>query len=86
LASAANAAQQPILLSADADPVNGATNVALADGVWRDEALHFGRIFHFFDSARVEAARDTWRSVTANPAAEPHYWKQDDRGKWIEGP
>jgi DNA polymerase-3 subunit chi len=86
LASGANAARQPILLSADADPVNGARNVALADGTWRDEALGFDRIFYFFDDSHVAAARETWRAVKGNAEAEPHYWRQDDKAKWIEGP
>src|SRR3712207_6746659 len=42
------AEQQPILLSSDVIPANGATNIALADGEWRDEALTFERAFYFF--------------------------------------
>src|SRR3546814_15588919 len=42
---------QPILLSPDPAPVNGAGNIPLADGPWRDEALPFARPFTFFDHA-----------------------------------
>src|SRR3546814_6340514 len=34
---------QPILLSQDCTAANGARHIALADGVWRDEALDFDR-------------------------------------------
>ena len=85
LASGAGADAQPILLSTGTEPVNGARNVALADGAWRDEALGFDRIFYFFDDANLDAARTTWRSLKDNAAAEPHYWKQDG-GRWVEGP
>src|SRR6476620_8959915 len=36
---AAGAQRQPILLSPDPKSLNGAANIALADGRWRDEAL-----------------------------------------------
>ena len=77
---------QPILLSATTDAPNGARNVALADGEWRDEALAFDRVFYFFDSATVEHARASWRALKDREGAERHYWKQDERGRWIEGP
>ena len=34
---------QPILLSTEPVPANGATNIALADGLWREEALGFAQ-------------------------------------------
>ena len=37
--NAPRAEAQPVLLSSAVDPLNGATHVALADGIWRDEAL-----------------------------------------------
>ena len=78
--------RQPILLSRDVDPLNGATNVALADGVWRDAALGFARSFYFFDASRLDGARQAWRSLMKQEEAEPRYWKQDERGKWVQGP
>jgi DNA polymerase III subunit chi len=86
LAPGANAGRQPILLADRVDAANGARNVALADGEWREEALAFQRIFYFFDNDHLPAARATWRSLKAKPDAEQHYWKQDDSGKWTEGP
>lgn len=79
-------ASQPILLASGLDPENGARNVALADGIWREEALAFDRIFYFFDAARLDEARASWRALNAHPDAELHYWKQDERGRWVEGP
>lgn len=77
---------QPILLSAEPDRANGATNIALADGRWRDEALGFERAFYFFDDSGRDEARAAWRALKGRPEVEPRYWKQDERGKWVEGP
>jgi DNA polymerase-3 subunit chi len=80
-------AMQPILLCAQATaaPANAARNIALADGVWRDEALSFDRAFYFFDDATIAAARDCWRSLKGREGVEPRFWRQEGR-KWIEGP
>jgi DNA polymerase III subunit chi len=83
---AASAGSQPILLSTSVEAANGAGNVALADGVWRDEALGFSRTFYFFDSEQLEGARASWRSLKAKADVELRYWKQDDAGKWVQGP
>jgi DNA polymerase III subunit chi len=80
-----NPERQPILLSCSAEPLNGATILAIADGEWRNEALGFARVFYFFDASSLDTARGAWRQVKSVHAAEPHYWKQVD-GKWIEGP
>src|SRR5687767_2805955 len=45
-AGSASPERQPILLAAEPDPVNGARNIALVDGHWRDEALRFDRTFY----------------------------------------
>ena len=62
------------------------TLVALADGEWRDEALGFERSFLLFDNSRIDDARATWRKLSAAEDVETHFWKQDDRGRWSEGP
>ncbi len=86
-AGGARDADQPILIAASAAPAaNGARNVAIADGLWRDEALAFDRIFYFFDSARIDQARTSWRALKDQAGAERHYWKQDENGRWAEGP
>jgi len=75
---------QPILLSDTPEPLNGATNIALADGRWREEALGFQRTFYLFDAGAVDAARTTWRTLSKRVEVEARYWKQDDRGKWVQ--
>lgn len=74
-------AAQPVLIAADAGPpANGARNVALADGTWREEALAFDRAFHFFDEDRIAEARAAWKSLAGRDGVERNYWKQTDRG------
>ena len=78
---------QPVLIAASAGAAaNGARNVAIADGVWREEALAFDRVFYFFDGASIDGARASWRALKDREGAERHYWKQDERGRWTEGP
>jgi DNA polymerase III subunit chi len=84
-ASAARAEAQPILLSGELVALNGATNVALADGVWRDEALGFSRTFYFFDPNGLDPARAAWRALKDRLVFERRYWKQMD-GRWVAGP
>ena len=73
---------QPILIAADPAPANAARNIALADGVWRDEALTFERAFHFFDADRIAEARIAWKSLAERDGIERRYWKQNDAGRW----
>jgi DNA polymerase-3 subunit chi len=80
------AGSQPVLLSTEPQPANGAANIALADGRWRDEALGFARAFYFFDNDARDSARDAWRALKGRPEVEARYWKQDERGKWVQGP
>ena len=77
---------QPILLSEQPLPANGAINIALADGEWRDEALGFSRAFYFFDDGRRDSAREVWRALNDQAEVERRYWKQDEKGKWVQGP
>ena len=76
---------QPILLSILIETVNGAKFIALADGVWRDEALEFDRAFYLFPPDATDNARTAWRSLGDNENVERRYWKQDG-GKWVQGP
>jgi DNA polymerase-3 subunit chi len=73
---------QPILLAETPDPANGARNIALADGVWRDAALGFDRAFHFFDGERIAEARTAWKALADRDGIERRYWKQNDAGRW----
>ncbi len=75
-------AAQPILLAPDVDAANRARTVALADGIWRDDALDFDRAFHFFDEDRIVEARTAWRALADKPDVQRRYWKQNDAGRW----
>jgi DNA polymerase-3 subunit chi len=77
-------ADQPILISATPEPLNAARNVALVDGVWRDEALNFERAFHFFDDRSIDAARAAWRGLSGREGVDPRYWKQSEGGRWAQ--
>jgi len=82
IAGGADDAHQPVLIAADATAANGARNVALADGQWRDEALGFDRAFHFFDEEKIAEARLAWKALADREGVERHYWKQDEDGRW----
>ena len=75
-------ALQPVLLAGEVNAANGARNVALADGSWRDDALDFDRTFHFFDEDRIRDARAAWRALGDRDGIERRYWKQNDAGRW----
>ena len=79
---------EPILISGTLDtaPPNRATHLALADGEWRDDALGFERVFLLFDNSRIDDARATWRSLAARDDVDNRFWKQDENGRWSEGP
>lgn len=79
-------ALQPILIGAGIDAANGARNVAIADGAWREEALDFDRAFYFFDAESISGARTAWRALSGREGIEPRYWKQDEQGRWKIGP
>jgi DNA polymerase-3 subunit chi len=77
-------ADQPVLIASSPEPLNGARNIALVDGLWREEATGYERAFLFFDAETVEGARTTWRSLSKREAIEARYWKQDERGRWSQ--
>lgn len=77
---------QPILLSTEPKPLNGAANIALADGIWREDALGFERAFYFFDAGRIDDARRAWRALKGREGVEARYWKQSEAGRWVQGP
>lgn len=77
-------ARQPILLSHEPVPANGARYLALADGVWREFA-DVARVFLLFPPERIDDARGTWRMLGKREGAERKYWRQEG-GKWLEGP
>lgn len=75
--------RQPILLSTSPDPANGARNLLIADGEWRESALSFNRAFYLFDGTTLEGARAAWRGLAAREEAERHFWKREE-GRWVE--
>ena len=85
-AGASRESEQPILVGSEPAAANGARNIALADGEWRDAALAFERVFYFFDGATIDGARAAWKALKDRDGAERHYWKQDENGRWVEGP
>jgi len=85
IAGSARQADQPILLSDQCEPVNGASYIILSDGRWRDEALAFERAFFLFTAEQIDHARTVWRQLSADELVTPRYWKQDG-GRWVEGP
>lgn len=83
LSDAEHADRQPVLISADTEPVNGARFLALADGQWREAASPFGRTFYLFDETTRVPARGVWKMLRDAGGKELHYWKQE-AGRWIE--
>lgn len=75
--------RQPILLSTSPAPANGARNLLIADGEWRDSALSFHRAFYLFNGSTLEGARSAWRQLASREEAERHFWKREE-GRWIE--
>ena len=77
-------ADQPVLIGQGAGP-NGARVLALVDGATADDAeiTTMERVWIFFDGnddARLQAARQQWKTITtAGHAAQ--YWSEDN-GRW----
>ena len=73
---------QPVLITASCEASNLARNIALGDGIWREDALKFDRAFLFFGEDRIQEAREAWRSLGKIEGLNLRYWKQDEAGKW----
>jgi DNA polymerase-3 subunit chi len=82
-AGAQHAERQPILLSAECEAANGARYLVLADGVWRESAEAFERVFLLFGEAGTPAARGVWKQFDGNPDVQRAYYAQED-GKWVK--
>lgn len=81
LAGAGEDSRQPVLLSTTPDPVNGARNLLVADGEWREAALTFERAFHLFDTPQLLESRQAWKLLSGREGVERRYWAQEE-GRW----
>lgn len=78
-------ARQPILLSNEVDPVNGASFLLIADGEWREPGDGFKRVLYLFDQTTIAGARLTWKAMQDREGMDCKFWKQQE-GRWVEGP
>jgi DNA polymerase III subunit chi len=81
-ADAPGADRQPVLLSAEAQALNGASHVILADGTFR-ECPGFARVFLLFPPDLAPAARQAWRAVDGREGLERAYFAQE-AGRWVK--
>lgn len=78
--------RQPVLLSRSIVAANGSRNVAMADGVWHEAALDYDRAFFLFGEERIAPARESWRALAGREDVVRKFWRQDEDGRWQEGP
>jgi DNA polymerase III subunit chi len=79
------AAEQPIVLTANTDNPNGATVRFLVDGAsFAADAALYERVVLLFDGEdpdAVEMARARWSEAKA-AGADVTYWRADESGRW----
>ena len=79
------AAEQPVLLTVNADNPNGAVVRFLVDGAAVPaDAAGYQRLVLLFDGddpVALEAARVRWASAK-NEGFEVTYWRSDENGRW----
>ena len=71
---------QPIWLSVEAEPLNGARYLFLVDGANTDRLRNFDRVFDLFDGndpAAVAAARNRWK-LAKDAGHSLAYWQQTE--------
>jgi DNA polymerase-3 subunit chi len=74
--------RQPILLSQELAPVNGASHLILADGQFRPSE-GFARVFLLFTPDAAPAARQAWRAQDGRADVTRAYFAQED-GRWVK--
>lgn len=77
-----HAIRQPIWLSTQAEPLNGAKFLFRINGAQTDGLARFDRVFDLFDGQdpeMVASARIRWADVK-NSGFTPIYWRQTDQG------
>lgn len=84
LASEQYAVDQPVLLSAEDENLNGADMLVLANGAESKHLKDFGlccEMFNGQDAAEVQAARQRWKAYK-EAGHDLTYWQQTERGGW----
>ena len=79
-----NAAEHPIYLTTEEENPNGATVLAVVDGIEPGNVGQFDRcldIFNGNDEGDVADARERWKKYKAG-GHEVVYWQQTPQGKW----
>jgi DNA polymerase-3 subunit chi len=81
----AEVAEQPIVLTVNADNPNGAAVRFLVDGAsMSGDAAAYERVVLLFDGddpEAVEVARTRWREAKS-AGVEATYWQSDENGRW----
>ncbi len=83
-ADAPNASRQPVLVTRDAENLNGAELVILLDGADPVEDPKVQRTIILFandDAHALENARARWKSLRASGSAVS-YWREGKSGSW----
>jgi len=82
----ANAAEQPIILTASAENPNGAAVRFLIEGAGMPadpgQYLRVVLLFDGDDPDAIEAARAHWKEAKS-AGLEATYWQADERGRWV---
>jgi DNA polymerase-3 subunit chi len=82
-----DAADQPVLLTADESNPNNATVRFLIDGApIPDDVSQYERLVLIFDGTDdelVARAREQWSQAKAQ-GHEASYWQPDDSGRWVQ--
>jgi DNA polymerase-3 subunit chi len=77
-----HAARQPILLTTEAENLNGAEALLLVDGAEPGDLAGYERVMVLFDGndeAALATARAQWSALKAR-GEDLSYWRQDGRG------
>jgi DNA polymerase-3 subunit chi len=83
----ADAADQPILITADSGNANNANVRFLIDGAaFPHDVARYDRLVLIFDGTDAEAvarAREQWTQAKAE-GHETSYWQPDESGRWVQ--
>ncbi|MBY0355008.1 MAG: DNA polymerase III subunit chi [Rickettsiales bacterium] len=78
--------EQPIFLSTNLSPLNGATLLVMINGALYEGAHTFERLFDIFDGSdedSVTAARERWAAYKSRGWVM-EYFRQNDDGSWSQ--